>query len=639
MAKVTRTKLARGTKLVTQHVHGVLTDIATEIDAATVEVDQLEASWGSFRVNLHLPVLESLFALGSFKPSTGLAQWHEGTPYAIPFTLPPLLDDIDIDNTTRTYQAPQGPLITVLDEVSFSFDQRAEPMMVAGVLYGGTPGAGEIVTGLRLNAGMLTTYTPDPDGHPYDLNISLWEKPLLYFHPNEANIENLGLKGREIFSAALPAELFTSKNFRANPFVKSDLNKAINPYKSLTLLLHAGHLFYNDGWTAAGYLVDYALASISVSLRFKTRLTARDVNGAFTFGNVPAKHDGVKSTRTTTITTPAAGSDIDGDTIASSIDENLYTVDRIFRDKFTGGYDINSESPPRQELAEDACYEVIAVPLFNNGWQKGLQFVPPNPLSSYYSWGGGDFVIGDRRLIPIRNPLSIHHVILAWNWQPFHCYKDAAQTIIHPIGATEYRVPPSATTQFRARVEVGLYTGIRADDCDYDMVASLELVNPGAVPGGANTWHAQMIDRIKTDPNRITQRDGFAAAGLPEDWQWELFYLPVNSTAGGSSPTYYNPGQRPYPMYAGRSWTPTAQNQAGTTTTRRSIAGAIPNCEGQEQYIEVRGLVDDVANANFGLSGVGDYAELAPGAITTGTIGVGYGGCWVYIICKKHLVE
>jgi hypothetical protein len=45
MAKVTRTRLARGTKLTPDHIHVPLQSIATEINSANIESEQLQHTW------------------------------------------------------------------------------------------------------------------------------------------------------------------------------------------------------------------------------------------------------------------------------------------------------------------------------------------------------------------------------------------------------------------------------------------------------------------------------------------------------------------------------------------------------------------------------------------------------------------
>ena len=91
MAKVTRKRLARGTKLTPDHIQTPMLSIATELNNATVSQEQLEANDGTFRVNMHIPYLASDFP---FSKDEQLAAhiMQEFAAYSIPFTLPPTQD-------------------------------------------------------------------------------------------------------------------------------------------------------------------------------------------------------------------------------------------------------------------------------------------------------------------------------------------------------------------------------------------------------------------------------------------------------------------------------------------------------------------------------------------------------------------
>ena len=87
MAKVTRTKLARGTKLTPDHTHGMLADCATQLNSANISVEQLEASESTFRVNWNVPYLATNF---QFDYDTSDSRRYQ--KFCIPFTLPPAQD-------------------------------------------------------------------------------------------------------------------------------------------------------------------------------------------------------------------------------------------------------------------------------------------------------------------------------------------------------------------------------------------------------------------------------------------------------------------------------------------------------------------------------------------------------------------
>ena len=126
MAKVTRTKLARGTKLTPDHTHGILTDAAAQMNASTIAVEQLEASESTFRINWYFPYLGTDFPFG-FHTTSALDTRQK---FCIPFTLPPTQDYFDADSSGEKLTRDQPQL--VLEEVSFSFDQRGEGAAIIG---------------------------------------------------------------------------------------------------------------------------------------------------------------------------------------------------------------------------------------------------------------------------------------------------------------------------------------------------------------------------------------------------------------------------------------------------------------------------------------------------------------------------
>ena len=117
MAKVTRTKLARGTKLTPEHTHGLLNNAATQINSANVSVEQLEAEESAFRINWYFPYLSTDFP---FSLHTNVAL-DTKQKFCIPFTLPPTQDYFVASSSGENLTRDQPQM--VLEEVSFSFDQ------------------------------------------------------------------------------------------------------------------------------------------------------------------------------------------------------------------------------------------------------------------------------------------------------------------------------------------------------------------------------------------------------------------------------------------------------------------------------------------------------------------------------------
>ena len=127
MAKIDRVKLARGTKLLDDHVHGSIGNntglqaAANQINNNAVQIDQTDAKEGIFRLNWHLPYL------GADGP------WSAGMPFCIPFCLPPLREFFsqatDTHGDKQFTMSSNAPHV-FLDEISFGFDQRARRQLV-----------------------------------------------------------------------------------------------------------------------------------------------------------------------------------------------------------------------------------------------------------------------------------------------------------------------------------------------------------------------------------------------------------------------------------------------------------------------------------------------------------------------------
>ena len=192
MAKVTRTRLARGTKLLTQHVHVPLASIASEINAATVDIDQMQQKFGTFRINLNFP------GIGSTGP------FMYQNPFSVPFCLPPLQDEFNVsvvdgkNEWETTLSSPQ----VFLDEVSIGFDQGDAP--VARI--------GEILTGTGVINPAINT-ADYSNVQAYALTVSLVEKAQEFF----GNQDSLHRADRTMFSIPLDHTIFAGLEKRFNP--------------------------------------------------------------------------------------------------------------------------------------------------------------------------------------------------------------------------------------------------------------------------------------------------------------------------------------------------------------------------------------------------------------------------------------
>ena len=612
MSKIDRKRLARGTKLTPDHLFDPLTDgsstgAAYQVNNANIEVDQLDTPSAPFRVNLHIPYLAS-----------DIHDDEDQASFGVPFTLPPLQEFFDVTVLTTGSTGEFGPNITdttpriMLDEFSFSFDQRAENAAIADQFYGHGGGAGR--NGESTDQGKMTF-----DG-AVDLNlrISLREKAPMMFstvgYPNAYDVENVQIQ-KEVFGVDVPNTFFLDPDVRLNPFVVTDINKSINPYSTYMLVIEAPGLVN----PASGSDNHVCLPSVQASLRFRHPLVARDTGADIQ--NLPdattQNNQGAKATRTAagasiTITEPSAGSVITADQ-AGGVSNEMASIDKVFKDKLKGGYDEYAMRPALEELQEDAGYEVITVPLFNNRVNGGI--IEDNIAAEPYvvTSGGDQTQVWDRRIVPLSYPFSVHHVVLAWNWSAFF----PRFGLTAPAGQ---QVPDAAA--FECDLGVGIGSGIRSDGWGYNQVARLRIISPTDTASATNippaSWRYASIDRIKYRRRSIL-RQGSVLGTFSESrrnaWDWELHQVPIVTDGVVLGDGYFTQGK---PFFAARTWT---LNQQRNNVMSTGVPGT-PIKEGQEQFIEVRMKIEDPAGLN----------NLATGSVISG-----YGGHFVYIIGKKHL--
>ena len=641
MAKITRKKLSRGAKLTPEHVYPPLASAASQLTSIAIEKEQMQAPMAPFRVNLTLPYLAS----------DSLPKGH----ITIPFVLPP---PQDLFLTTTNAAGGKDAIYSgnlpqmKLKSVSFSFDQRGEPGAIASQFWkldsSGLANTGKY--GYSSEQGHVTY----EDVIRLDIALSLHEKTQEYFGDTYPyNLE------RELWSTTIPAaEGYAGPSLRANPFIQTDMDIAVDPYKTLVLSIQCPGLEDSDGR-------NLALPSIEVSMKFACELMPRDT-GQTTVQNIPidggsgAGKYGAKTAPSVTINTPAHSTAIESDS-SDGVTYNIDTLDEQFRDKLEGGYNRFADVPPTEVIADDAAYEVIAVPLYQNMAHGGLSASPTFYATYPYlaTLGGSpavtvnatsDIGVFDRRIIPIHHSYTIHHAVLAWNWTPWNLLN------WNGVGTAPILSGPSNTAdQQRANIAcpsrdvaldvgVGIGTGSGSDGFNYEQVAALTISNPNnygtwdgtsgtkvpTEPATKGSWDTHLIDRITTtaDPPRVLiwNSGGSAAVGLPK-WNWELHSIPLSGYSSGAGIGYYNQGRE---VFAGPGWT--------RTSTRSSVSGSSPDTGGAEQWIEVRAnLRPTTSNA----------LSDAPYQFTPATLNlsdkssilIGYGGCYVYLICKKHLTK
>ena len=641
MAKITRKKLSRGAKLTPEHVYPPLTSAASQLAGIAIEKEQMQAPLAPFRVNLTLPYLA-----GDSLPKGKIT---------IPFALPPTQDFFAITQNAAGGKDPiyPGDMPRIkLKSASFSFDQRGEPAAITSQFWK-LSGSGTTNTG-TYGYSSEQGHMSYEDVTRLDIQLSLHEKTQEYFGDTYPyNLEN------ELWSTVIPgAEGYSGAALRANPFIQGDLDVAVDPFKTLVLTIYCPGLEDSSGR-------NLALPSIEVSLKFVCELMPRDT-GETAVQNIPADGGsgagkyGAKTAPSVTINTPTHSTAIESDS-SDGVNYNIDTLDEQFRDKLEGGYNRFADVPPTEVIADDAAYEVIAVPLYQNMAHGGLSasptFYATHPYLASLGGGGNVDVTGradigafDRRIIPIHHSYTVHHAILAWNWTPWELLNwDGSGS--RPISGG-----PSSNSDAQQRanllvpsadiglhVGVGIGTGAGADGFEYEQVALLNITNPNnygtgtpASPATKGTWDTHLIDRITStnDPPQgfIDDGSGGGSIGSPyavRKWNWELHSIPiVGGGTFGVGAGYHPQGKE---SFAGPGWTRTA--------TRSNMQSTTPDTGGAEQWIEVRAnlyrtLGGPLMNAPYQFAG-GAGTEIKDKS----SILVGYGGCYVYLICKKHLTK
>ena len=622
MAKITRVKLARGTKLLKEQVTGGndtrgLRGAAYEINNNRVQIDQTDAKEGVFRLNWHLPYL------GADGP------WSVGKPFSIPFCLPPLREFFaqatDGHGDKAFTMSPNAPQV-FLEEMSFGFDQRAEPATIISHY------SSSEATGRQTGTAKGSLYYGEYNA--YDMEMSLVEKSQKYF----GNDDPYNSIERTLFSVPLRGSLlFSGQTFRRNPLLIENISQAVHPYKTYAMVIAAPNIMKDSASFDTGMTWDRTLVSVQISMKFRTTLVQRDIQAnanttTQNIQNMPTADSNLTPRsrtvvgQTIAITEPAAGGVIEADT-AAGINANTAIVDKAFRDKLKGGWNKFGGTAPRQELFHDGCYDVIAVPIMNN---RCGGIVSNNFMEEPWAVTGAaaaDQELCDRRWVPLSHPFTVHHVVLAWNWQNF----------VRPQQGTTAKVTPDMLPQsvnagtpqytFKAEVGVGILSGFRGDYHTYENVAYHSMVGPTSGASNAYapqaTWDAGLIDRINTGSFTVG-REPTGVTATQTAWDWELHQVPICARGNPLNPVsssnyYYLSGQ---PVYVGKSWSLNQQRSFLRDSAGTYTAATTGNTQGQEQMLEVRMKLSDT----YGLENTN--AELQSG----------YMGHWVYILGKKTLV-
>ena len=461
MPKITRKKLTRGTKLTNDVVYQPLVDVATAMRSHTLDGDNIDTPHGTFRINLNIPFVPSAFWTDSQK-----------IHLCLPFTLPPLQDEISaagtLTETSTTY---------TLTEFGISFDQRAEPAsIVDGDHWSYDAVAGNEIVVVLAEKRMLS----------YDTDAPLYPE-------------------REVASFTLDGVAFSGRTLRLNPFLMTGMSKEIHPYRSYMVMVNAPKALANST----------ALVSLNITMKFRTPLKARDTVAGGAVQNMPTVHNGAKTSQVIAVTPPVGGTVIRSEG-ATGLGTEIGIVDAALGSRLEGGYLADGDVPVVEHLATDSCYEVIAVPLWQN-------FGPVSCLQANlvdraawinHTGAAGRGPIIDYRRIPIDYPFVLHHVIAVSNY--------AAPAPITTSGARH----PTGTQLFKVGVLMG--TGIRGDFFQYEQLAYLSWQPSQHDPNIT-------IDRLKNKADGALGQHISSAPPNNEEHDYELISVPLASTGAATA--------------------------------------------------------------------------------------------------------
>jgi hypothetical protein len=577
MAEVTRERLTRGTLLTTQVVNTPFSAVATELNNSRIERENMQQQSGTFRINLHVPRLGAEF----FEAAAAHSQ--EGLiDFCIPFCLLPLQDELATSGVaTETLPIP------ILTEVGISFEQRGEP----AALSQANQVAYDAVKGL-------------------DIRIALVEKRMLGVIAGASGVGATEpiYPERTIFSMRLEPVAFSGRTLRLNPFTKGGLNKQMDPYRSYMLMVTC-----EDLDEAVNRVRDIILPSLQLGMKFRIPLTARDTVDNDSLQNAPTVHDGDTTAPTVAIGVPAGDSQIEADT-ADGIQTNYDTLDTVLRQKLEGGYLADGDVPSVEHLDNTNCYDIIAVPMWTNFGADGV--LRANTVDRA-AWAGAapfDGPIMDTRRFPIDHPFVVHHVVAAINY---------AATAPATAAATDRAQHPTSAG-FTTTIGVLMGNAPRSDYMDYQQVAYVQYT-----PATKANF---VIDRLA---NKDGGMNGRHIAG--QEWDYELMMVPIvrpGATVGqGMDNVQSTAIVTGPPVFVGKGSTKMALGAlgGGSPHTRTQIGSHLnvaqdPKTRGNEGIIEVRWHMTDDGGMNLAGAAADNYTTYA-----------GYGGHWVYIICRKAL--
>ena len=381
----------------------------------------------------------------------------------------------------------------------------------------------------------------------------------------------------QVFSMSIPEIALINSYSRLNPHVQSGISIPFNPNDSYLIQIMP---------IEETLVTPKSVVNLFITLKFKSRLRERDLLG---IQNQTPKYP--RNFLLQAAAAPVGNTPIEAAS-ATGVNTGFKMIDSFIDRRLRGGYKKTGLSYAQEGLANDAAYEVISVPMFGSwphvsGGTRYATFEKGNDLPyetlPWVDLAGGFHETMDRAIIPINYPLTIHHVIIAANYTG-----GSGEVVARPL----HTVSPG----YKNEVGVGIMSGHRGDDIQVQQVAYVDWL--------PSTLASKTIDR--GDYNNF-------GTGTPQTqgYSWDLISCPMTGVVAGKG---YTPQGQPIFTAAG----------IDGTSARTNVAATTPKTVGAEQVLDIRW-------------------KISTGAVSPATWAqrqsiIGYGGHWVYLICKKTVV-
>ena len=306
MPKITKTNLARGAKLASQHISYNLDAITDLVSDTFLDRNNLIETKTPFYANFTFAGFNQN-ALG-FDEENQQANGMSSN-LVIPIPLIPTQDHFS-NQGNLTANTP----IYVLDSISVSMDLRAEG---AAMVYefGAPPFPNPQSKAWKINY---------DKAQEQDIEIALLQKDYTYFADNNSYPTNT------IFTTTIPASIaFAGSEARIeNPYYVYGINKQINPYKS----------YYLSFAVPKQYNTEFFISNLVISFKFYTILDSNYETTTNTINKSQTNSTTQISNYDINLQPPLPYSVISADDTITGLQTNLQRIDGFVEEKLTTGY-------------------------------------------------------------------------------------------------------------------------------------------------------------------------------------------------------------------------------------------------------------------------------------------------------------